>query len=107
MTILSSSHWVAAAILCCLPYPCCAEVKGPKDGSASAEVAVDHWAFKPPHRPTLPWVMNSKWVRNEIDTFISAEHEERRLQPSPEADRRVLIRRLSLDLLGLPPTIEE
>jgi len=62
-----------------------------------------HWSFIPPKRPALPAVKNTGWVRNPIDHFILAELEKRGLQPAPEADRRTLARRLSLDLTGLPP----
>jgi Protein of unknown function (DUF1553)/Protein of unknown function (DUF1549)/Concanavalin A-like lectin/glucanases superfamily/Planctomycete cytochrome C len=62
-----------------------------------------HWSFIPPKRPELPAVKNSGWVRNPIDRFILAELEKRGLQTAPEADRRTLARRLSLDLTGLPP----
>lgn len=65
-----------------------------------------HWAFVPPQRPTTPNVQRADWVRNDIDAFVLAELERRDLTPSPEADRRTLIRRLSLDLVGLPPTPE-
>ncbi|HMJ65987.1 MAG TPA: DUF1549 domain-containing protein, partial [Candidatus Binatia bacterium] len=67
----------------------------------------DHWSFKAPVRPALPKVTDAKWVRNEIDTFILARLEMERIKPSPEADRFTLIRRLSLDLTGLPPTLEQ
>jgi mono/diheme cytochrome c family protein len=67
----------------------------------------DHWAFKPPVRPKEPNVRNKTWVRNAIDKFILAKLESEKLAPSPEADRATLIRRLSLDLTGLPPKIEE
>lgn len=66
-----------------------------------------HWAFVPPVRPELPQVKNSSWVRNPIDRLILAKLEKEGLTPSPEADRITLIRRLSLDLIGLPPTIAE
>jgi hypothetical protein len=66
-----------------------------------------HWAYVKPQRPPLPSVKNASWVRNEIDHFIAARLEERGLAPSAEADRRTLIRRLSFDLLGLPPTPAE
>jgi hypothetical protein len=66
-----------------------------------------HWAFIPPQRPALPKVKNAGWVRNPIDNFILAELEKIGLQPAPEADRRTLARRLSLDLTGLPPAPEE
>jgi hypothetical protein len=62
-----------------------------------------HWSLLAPKRPPLPKVKNEAWVRNPIDRFILAEIEKRGLQPSPEADRRTLARRLSLDLTGLPP----
>ncbi len=62
-----------------------------------------HWSFIPPKRPALPAVKNTSWVRNPIDRFVLAELEKRGLQPAPEADRRTLARRLSLDLVGLPP----
>jgi hypothetical protein len=62
-----------------------------------------HWSFIPPKRPTPPAVKNASWVRNPVDRFILAELEKRGLQPAPEADRRTLARRLSLDLTGLPP----
>jgi uncharacterized protein DUF1553/uncharacterized protein DUF1549/cytochrome c len=67
----------------------------------------DHWAFKAPVRPDVPEVKNTKWARNPIDNFILARLEQEGLKPSPEADRVTLIRRLSLDLIGLPPPIEE
>jgi hypothetical protein len=66
-----------------------------------------HWAFVPPHLPGLPTVRQSSWPRNGIDFFILARLEGEGLTPAVEADRWTLIRRLSLDLLGLPPTPEE
>lgn len=66
-----------------------------------------HWAYVTPNRPELPAVKNRKWVRNPIDAFILQNLEAKRIKPSPEADRRTLLRRLSLDLIGLPPTPEE
>lgn len=77
--------------------------------SASAKVINprNHWAFKPPIRPAVPRVKNKKWPRNPIDNFVLAELEAKKLSPSPETDRRTFIRRVSLDLTGLPPTIEE
>ncbi len=66
-----------------------------------------HWAFRAPVRPELPTVENPSWCRNPIDRFILARLEAEKLAPSPEADRTTLIRRLSLDLIGLPPSPEE
>ncbi|MCC6420859.1 MAG: PSD1 domain-containing protein [Gemmataceae bacterium] len=65
--------------------------------------AAGHWAFQPPVRPALPAVKNETWLHNPIDRFILARLDEQGLRPSPEADRAVLIRRVHLDLLGLPP----
>jgi hypothetical protein len=66
-----------------------------------------HWALVAPRRPEPPKVKNSKWVRNPVDQFILARPEPEKLKPAPEADRRTLARRLSLDLTGLPPKPEE
>ena len=74
-----------------------------REGASYAE----HWAFVPPKRSAPPMVKNDKWIRNPIDRFILARLEKEGLSPSPEADRVTLIRRLSLDLLGLPPTPAE
>ncbi len=66
-----------------------------------------HWAFIPPQRPPVPPVKNRAWVRNPIDAFILHCLEQEGLQPSPEAPKEVLIRRVYLDLIGLPPSPEE
>ena len=67
----------------------------------------EHWAFTTPVRPTPPTVKDGAWVRNPIDAFILSRLEKEGLHPANEADKRTLIRRLSLDLTGLPPTREE
>jgi len=66
-----------------------------------------HWAFDPPRRPPLPDVKNGGWSRNPIDRFVLARLEHEGLNPSPEADRTILLRRVTLDLTGLPPTPAE
>ena len=66
-----------------------------------------HWSFQPIRRPTLPAVKDEQWVRNPIDRFILARLEKEQIHPSPEADRATLIRRVSLDLIGLPSTPAE
>jgi hypothetical protein len=66
-----------------------------------------HWSFLPPRRPDLPPVRTPGWVRNGIDRFVLARLERDELHPSPEADRVTLLRRVSLDLTGLPPTPAE
>jgi mono/diheme cytochrome c family protein len=63
-----------------------------------------HWAFEAPVRQELPEVKNTAWPRNEIDRFVLARLEQEGVEPSPEADRHTLVRRLYLDLIGLPPT---
>ncbi|PYI86909.1 MAG: hypothetical protein DME26_08030, partial [Verrucomicrobia bacterium] len=67
----------------------------------------DHWAYIPPERPTVPKLKNQKWPRNDIDRFTLARLEQQGLKPNKEADRYTLIRRASLDLVGLPPTPQE
>ncbi len=67
-----------------------------------------HWAFVAPQRPAVPKVQSSKFkVQNPIDNFVLAKLEREKLKPSPEADKVTLLRRLHLDLIGLPPTIAE
>lgn len=66
-----------------------------------------HWAFVKPVRPSLPVVRNADWVTNEIDRFVLKQLEEKSLSPSPQADRYRLVRRVYLDLIGVPPTIEQ
>jgi hypothetical protein len=66
-----------------------------------------HWSLIPPERPALPEVKNSAWVSNPIDRFILAKLDSVSLEPAPEADRRTLARRASLDLVGLPPRPEQ
>lgn len=66
-----------------------------------------HWAFQPPRRLEPPGVRQRPWLRNPIDAFILARLENEGIAPLPEADRHTVIRRLSLDIIGLPPTIQE
>jgi len=66
-----------------------------------------HWAYVPPRRPDLPAVKKTAWPRNPIDNFILARLEGEGLQPSPEVDKATLIRRVTFDLTGLPPTPAE
>jgi Protein of unknown function (DUF1549)/Planctomycete cytochrome C len=67
----------------------------------------DYWAFVPPAQQPLPQVKRSDWVRQPMDRFILARLEKEGLEPAPEADKAALLRRVSLDLTGLPPTPEE
>ena len=72
-----------------------------------AKAAQKHWAFQPVRLPAVPAVKAKAWVRNPIDAFILSGLEKRSLKPSAAASRRDLIRRISYDLIGLPPTPEE
>jgi len=79
------------------------------DGDEPALRAEDraHWSFQPVKRPELPTVKNAAWVRNPIDAFVLARLEKAGIEPSPPADRIAWLRRVSIDLIGLPPTPEE
>ncbi len=66
-----------------------------------------HWSLEAPKRPELPAVKDQAWVRNPIDRFILAKLEKEGLAPSPEASKEILLRRVTLDLTGVPPTLEE
>lgn len=75
--------------------------------TASAKTGSLPWSFQPVKRPSVPSVRNRSWVRNPIDAFVLARLEAEAIAPSAESDRSTQIRRLSLDLIGLPPTPEE
>lgn len=66
-----------------------------------------HWAWQPLTKPAVPEVKNTAWVKSPVDNFIVAKLEEKNLKPNPVADKRILIRRATYDLIGLPPTVEE
>ena len=67
----------------------------------------EHWAFAAPVRPAVPAVKNEAWARNAVDRFVLAKLEAQGLTPAAEADKRTLLRRVTLDLTGLPPTPDE
>lgn len=79
---------------------------GPAEEEPEADPK-DHWAFRPVARPSPPSVENSGWVKNPTDAWIAAGHQGQNLVPQPEAPRAVLLRRLMIDLIGLPPTADE
>jgi hypothetical protein len=66
-----------------------------------------HWSYQAPRRPAVPQVENAAWVQNPVDAFIAAGHESRGLTPVTAADKATLLRRVYLDLVGLPPTRDE
>src|SRR5260370_30067254 len=75
--------------------------------STSTAPTKKHWAFVAPVRPVTPKVNQAKWVSNPVDAFILARLETEKLAPSPQPDRTTLLRRLSLDLIDVPPPPEE
>ena len=78
-----------------------------KTDAPTANGDPEHWAYRPAQRPSLPDVRATKWVRNPIDRFVLARIEKEGLTPSPEASLETLVRRVSLDLIGLPPSPQE
>src|SRR5215831_1441875 len=75
----------------------------PAEPTKTAQKHSSLWSLQKPRLPSLPAVKNQGWVRNDIDRFILSRLESKDLGPSPEADKRTLIRRASYDLTGLPP----
>jgi hypothetical protein len=67
----------------------------------------DHWAFLPPQRPAIPQTQSDLWSRDAVDALAHRGMSSRQLSPNPEADRLTLVRRLYLDLIGIPPTPEQ
>ncbi len=84
-----------------------AEVETLRQWIAAGAKYERHWAFVKPQRPALPAVKDASWPRQPLDRFVLARLEAAQLRPAPAADPRVLARRLSLDLIGLPPSPEE
>ena len=80
---------------------------GVEAGDDTPRAGLSHWAFQPPGPVAPPPVKNRQWLRSPIDRFILARLEAAGISPSPQAGRRTLLRRLSLDLIGLPPTPRE
>jgi mono/diheme cytochrome c family protein len=86
------------------PWP---ETTAGKRASSVGEARDQHWSFRPVHKPALPAVRRGDWARTPIDIFVLAKLEQQGLEPAPRADRCTLIRRVTLDLTGLPPWREE
>ncbi|MCI0620841.1 MAG: DUF1553 domain-containing protein [Acidobacteria bacterium] len=94
-------EWVNAGV----PYDRALDTNAPE--VVSKVHRSDHWAFQTVTRPSVPKVKNRLWVRNPIDAFVAAKHEEKGLVPLRAAEKNVLLRRVTLDLVGLPPTPAE
>src|SRR5262249_33584845 len=73
----------------------------------SQVTAADHWAFQPPRLPSVPCPRNNSWCRTPVDAFLVEQQEKAGIQPSPTADACTLLRRLTFDLTGLPPSPEQ
>ncbi|MBI4889105.1 MAG: PSD1 domain-containing protein [Acidobacteria bacterium] len=73
----------------------------------AAKPKSSHWSFQPVSKPAVPQVKQADWARNAIDRFVLARLEKEKIAPAPEASKTVLLRRVTLDLTGLPPTPEE
>ena len=105
--IASLTEWVQRGA----PWPL--ETISPDKGSAAKPAPFNleerrkQWALQPVRRPALPKVPRSDWVKSPIDAFILRRLDEAGLSPAPAADRRALLRRVTFDLIGLPPTREE
>ncbi|MCC2671083.1 MAG: Planctomycete cytochrome, partial [Armatimonadetes bacterium] len=80
---------------------------GQPGGMVFSEEAKKFWAYQPVKDPALPAVKNRAWIKNPIDAFVLARLEAKGLKPAPQTDARTLIRRVTFDLTGLPPTPEE
>ena len=95
-------------ILALLTVGTCVRAQGSEVASSVAPIQEKgHWAFELLRRPQPPVVRNQAWVRNPIDNFVLARLESEGIEPSPETDKVTLLRRVSLDLAGLPPSPEE
>jgi hypothetical protein len=99
--IAEVGNWILAGA----PYE--APLKVAAVGSSSSQAGLHHWAFQAPKKPPVPPVKTQDWVRNPIDSFVAAERDQRGLVPAAPADKRVLLRRVYLDLIGLPPSPKE
>ncbi len=106
--IAKLTRWVERG----LPWPKTdpAALEHARRAASAAQIAAvrqSFWSFQPVRNPPLPAVKNVSWPQTPIDRFVLAEMEHRGLSPSPPADKRTLLRRLTFDLIGLPPTPEE
>src|ERR1017187_5224934 len=96
----SLGRWFLVSALWCA-------VSGVRAQPGDAPPIAPHWAYVKPVRPALAPVKNAAWPKNPLDRFVLTRLEKEKLAPSPEAERERLIRRVSFDLVGLPPRSEE
>jgi hypothetical protein len=100
-------RWLAAGLLAAVLGSAWAAPPAETGGGIDWTRARQHWAFRPPQPHPAPAVRHKQWPRAPIDRFLLARLEQRGLSPSPPADPRALLRRVTFDLTGLPPTPEE
>jgi hypothetical protein len=94
-------------VICCALFASIATLDAKKTDDSFSEEDQSYWAFQPIESPLIPETRNASWPRNPIDAFVLARLETHGLQPSPEASRQNLIRRATLDMHGVPPTVAE
>jgi hypothetical protein len=99
---ITHAVWLTPAVLLAAAWPLPAGDEYP-----IPPIKRDHWAWKPPVRPPVPAVKDPTWIENPIDAFILARLDAAGLRPAARASREQLIRRVTFDLIGLPPTPEE
>jgi hypothetical protein len=107
-TIATLEQWVKGGAV--VPHPAGAAAARPSAAKAAGidfHAARAHWAYQPIRKPALPAVRHRDWPCSPIDAFVLARLEAAGLSPSPPADRRTLLRRVTFDLIGLPPSAEE
>jgi hypothetical protein len=107
-TVASIEHWVKGGAV--VPHATAVSVANPiakKTAGIDFEAAGKHWAYHPIRKPAMPDVRHRDWPSSPVDAFVLARLEASGLTPSPPTDRRMLLRRASYDLIGLPPTAEE
>ena len=106
---MSGPRWrkIGLLVICFIFLPCILNVFGGEDLDSTPLDSADWWSLRPLSKPKLPNVIGDDWVRNSVDAFVLAKQEHAGLKPAPEADKKVYLRRVSFDLIGLPPTPHE
>jgi hypothetical protein len=107
-TIATLEQWVRrGAVMPHGPEVATAKTPAKKAGGIDYEAARSHWAYRPIRRPAVPAVKDAAWLSSPVDSFVLSRLEAAGLSPAPPADRRTLLRRVYVDLVGLPPTAQE
>jgi mono/diheme cytochrome c family protein len=101
--IADLTTWVKMGV----PWPATADTSAARSLAPQSNAWKTHWAFQPVRDPGIPAVKDTTWPLTSIDPFLLVKLEDKGVHPSPSADRRTLLRRVTFDLIGLPPTPEE